>query len=322
MIRHFRTWASLALLLFAPTAPADDASAIHGFSTDGAAAQRQLEERFDAQLDAGNLRQWMEKLTAHPHPVGSPHGKANAELMAGLFRSWGYETRIETFNVLFPTPKTRLLELLEPTPYKAKLVEPPVPGDRTSLQQNEALPPYNAFSIDGDVTGELVYVNYGVPDDYEELELRGVDVRGKIVIARYGGSWRGIKPKVAAEHGAIGCILYSDPADDGYAAGDVYPRGGYRNSDGVQRGSVMDFTPYGGDPLTPLVGATDDAQRLSLSELEVLTKIPTLPISWADARPLLEALDGHLAPAGSTTSRITSLSIEPSSAGSSASQAA
>ncbi len=302
MIRPIRTWTSLvflfALQLFAAAAPADDAPAIHGFSAEGAAAQRQLEKRFDAELDADNLRVWMEKLTAHPHPVGSPHGEANTELMVELFRSWGYEARIETFKVLFPTPKIRLLELLEPTSYKAKLIEPPIPGDRTSLQQDETLPPYNAFSIDGDVTGELVYVNYGLPDDYEELALRGVDVRGKIVIARYGGSWRGVKPKVAAEHGAIGCILYSDPADDGYGVGDVYPKGGYRNSDGVQRGSVMDFTPYGGDPLTPLVGATEDAERLKLEDLEVLTKIPTLPISHADARPLLEALGGHVAPAG------------------------
>ena len=133
------------------------------------------------------------------------------------------ETQIEQFKVLFPTPKTRVVELIEPEKYTATLSEPGIPEDHTSGQQNEQLPTYNAYSIDGDVTGELVYVNYGVPKDYDELKLRGIDVKGKIVIARYGASWRGVKPKVAAEHGAIGCIIYSDPSGDGYYQGDVYP---------------------------------------------------------------------------------------------------
>ena len=167
----------------------------------------------------------------------------------------------------------------------------------TPHQPREQLPTFNAYSTDGDVTGDLVYVNYGVPKDYDELERRGIDVKGKIVIARYGGSWRGIKPKVAAEHGAVGCIIYSDPHEDGYFQGDVYPRGGYRNENSAQRGSVADMPFYAGDPLTPGVGATPKAKRLALKDAKTITKIPVLPIGYADAQPLLEALSGQMAPA-------------------------
>jgi N-acetylated-alpha-linked acidic dipeptidase len=238
----------------------------------------------------------MQRLASRPHHVGSPNGQANAEWMAGLFRSWGYETRIETYQVLFPTPKSRLVEMLAPRPFRASLVEPALPEDMTSDQSGEQLPSYNAYSIDGDVTGELVYVNYGVPEDYEELERRGIDIKGRIVIARYGRSWRGIKPKVAAEHGAIGCLIYSDPRDDGYFAGDAYPKGGYRGAASAQRGSVADMPLYPGDPLTPGVAALADARPLALKDAATLTKIPVLPISHGDARPLLEALGGPVAP--------------------------
>ncbi|NJL29397.1 MAG: M28 family peptidase, partial [Thermoanaerobaculia bacterium] len=269
---------------------------LDGFDAEGSTAQRALEAKLDATIDAGNLRAWMQEMTTHAHHLGSAKGKANAELMAGLFKSWGYETRIETFQVLFPTPKLRRLEMTAPTRFVATLSEPAVPGDTTSAQQGEQLPTYNAYSADGDVTGELVYVNYGVPEDYEVLALHGIDVEGKIVIARYGGSWRGIKPKVAAEHGAIGCIIYSDPKGDGYYEGDVYPKGGWRGERSVQRGSVMDFTEHNGDPLTPLIGATADAPRIPRERSSAITKIPTLPISYADAQPLLAALDGHVVP--------------------------
>ncbi|HVR95056.1 MAG TPA: transferrin receptor-like dimerization domain-containing protein, partial [Thermoanaerobaculia bacterium] len=216
----------------------------------------------------------------------------------GLFRSWGYDTRIEEFQVLFPTPKVRLLEMTAPTPFTAALAETPVPGDPTSGQTAEQLPTYNAYSIDGDVTGEVVYVNYGVPGDYEELARRGIDVKGKIALARYGGSWRGIKPKVAAEHGAVGCLIYSDPRDDGYFQGDPYPKGGWRPEQGAQRGSVADMPTHPGDPLTPFVGATRDAKRLPRDKAETLTRIPVMPISYADALPLLKALGGPMAPQG------------------------
>ena len=280
----------------APAAPPAGQEPMLGFSNERATAQRELEARFDSHLKADNLREWMKRLSARPHHVGSPYGKENAELMVGLFRSWGYDARLEEFHVLLPTPRVRLVEMLEPTPFKASLTEPALPEDATSGQAAEQLPTYNAYSIDGDVTGELVYVNYGVPRDYEELARRGVDVKGKIVLARYGGSWRGIKPKVAAEHGAVGCIIYSDPQDDGYYYGDIYPKGGYRPEHGVQRGSVVDMPTHPGDPLTPFVGATKDAKRLKREEAATLTKIPVLPISSADALPLLRALGGPIAP--------------------------
>jgi len=282
----------------APDAAGAPATALLGFDVATTRSERELEAKFDAGLRRDDLREWMQHLTARPHHVGSPYGAQNAEYLAGLFRSWGYDTQVETFDVLFPTPKLRRLELVAPTRYVAKLQEPVVREDGTSGQTKEQLPTFNAYSIDGDVTGELVYVNFGVPRDYEQLERRGIDVRGKIVLARYGGSWRGIKPKVAAEHGAIGCILFSDPHEDGYFQGDVYPKGGYRSEDAAQRGSVADMPLYAGDPLTPGIGATATAQRLPLNEVATLTKIPVLPISYRDAQPLLAALGGPLAPEG------------------------
>ncbi|HET9226901.1 MAG TPA: M28 family peptidase, partial [Thermoanaerobaculia bacterium] len=285
----------LALFLVAAS-PAPPAGPMLGFSEEGAAKQRELEKRFDSQLKAENLREWMKRLSARPHHVGSAYGKDNAEFMANLLRSWGWDARLEEFHVLFPTPTERVLEMVAPTRFTAKLAEPALPEDSTSGQTGEQLPTYNAYSIDGDVTGELVYVNFGVPADYDELERRGVDVKGRIVIARYGGSWRGIKPKVAAEHGAIGCIIYSDPREDGYSQGDPYPKGGWRPEDGAQRGSVADMPVHPGDPLTPFVGATRDAKRLKKEEAATLTKIPVLPISYADALPLLRALEGPVAP--------------------------
>ena len=273
------------------------AQKIMGFTDANAAKQLQWEKQFDAQLNPKNQDTWMQFLTSHPHHVGSPQGKLNAEYIAGLLRSWGYQTEITNYYVLFPTPKFRQLELLGAKPYKAKLEESTLSADKTSGQKTEQLPSYNAYSADGDVTAELVFVNRVIPADYEELEKMGVSVKGKIVIAKYGGSWRGIKPKVAAEHGAIGCLIYSDPADDGYGIGDTYPEGGYRPKDGVQRGSVMDMPVYPGDPLTPNIGATKDAKRLAIKDAPTIMKIPVLPISWEDALPLLQSLKGEVVPA-------------------------
>jgi N-acetylated-alpha-linked acidic dipeptidase len=268
-----------------------------GFTDAGSEKQKGLEKQFDAQMNAQNLDIWMKFLSSHPHHVGSAKGKANADYMADLYRQWGYQTEISTYYVLFPTPKTRVLELLGSKPYKAKLEEPSLTEDKTSGQKSEQLPSYNAYSADGDVTSELVFVNRGIPADYEELERMGIDVKGKIVIAKYGGSWRGIKPKVAAEHGAIGCLIYSDPADDGYVQGDTYPDGPFRRADAVQRGSVMDMPVYPGDPLTPDVGATKNAKRLDIKDVKTIMKIPVLPISYEDALPLLRSLGGPVAPA-------------------------
>ncbi|MGZ5433486.1 MAG: M28 family peptidase, partial [Thermoanaerobaculia bacterium] len=284
-----------ALLLTTTALTAQPApTPIYGFKD--SAKQHALEKQFDAKLNRDNLRNWMKRMTARPHHLGSAFGKENAEFMAALFKSWGYETNIERFDVLFPTPKTRVVELIAPQRYTAQLAEPALAEDATSDQADEILPPYNAYSVDGDVTGDLVYVNYGVPKDYEVLAQNGVDVKGKIVIARYGGSWRGIKPKVAAEHGAIGCIIYSDPRDDGYFEGDVYPGGAYRSEHSAQRGSVADMPVYSGDPLTPGVGATKDAKRLDRNAATTLTKIPVLPISYGDALPLLRNLGGPRVP--------------------------
>lgn len=283
----------LGILLF----QAASAQKIMGFTEANAVKQISWEKQFDAELKSSNLDEWMKFMTSHPHHVGSPQDKANAEYMANLFRSWGYQAELASYDVLFPTPKTRQLELLSAKPFKARLDEPVLAADHTSGLKTEQLPPYNAYSADGDVTAELVFVNRGIPADYDELARMGIDVRGKIVIAKYGGSWRGIKPKVAAEHGAIGCLIYSDPADDGYAVGDLYPDGGYRPKDGVQRGSVMDMPVYPGDPLTPNVGATKDAVRLDRKDAVTIMKIPVLPISYADALPLLQALTGPVAPA-------------------------
>ena len=285
----------LATLTLLSAAPADP-DQLTGFTRENAQAERQWEQKFRAIPDPQKIRDNMQRLAARPHNVGSPYDKDNAEWLLATFKQWGLDAKIETFDVLFPTPKQRAVELVEPKKYVAKLEEPNIAVDPTSSQKAEQLPTYNAYSIDGDVTAPLVYVNYGVPDDYEKLDRLGISVKGAIVIARYGGSWRGIKPKVAAEHGAVGCIIYSDPKDDGYFQGDVYPVGPFRNEWGVQRGSVADMPLYPGDPLTPGVGATADAKRLALNEAKTITKIPVLPISYGDAQPLLAELAGPVAP--------------------------
>ena len=269
---------------------------IPGFPAAGAAAETQLEQRFDAGLSAAELRAWMEQMSSEPNHVGSAHDKANAEFQLEKFREWGWDASIETFSVLYPTPRELSVELVAPTHSVVRLSEPPIAGDRTSAKVAGELPAYNVYGADGNVTAELVYVNQGMPDDYLELEREGVNVKGRIVLTRYGGGWRGLKPKLAYEHGAVGCLIYSDPLDDGYGAGDPYPKGGYRPRDGVQRGSVQDMVMYAGDPLTPGVGATPEAERLPIKEAKTILKIPVLPISYAAAEPLLAALGGRVAP--------------------------
>ncbi|UXE68011.1 MAG: M28 family peptidase [Chryseotalea sp. WA131a] len=288
-------YSALVVLLMVSTLSFSQKS-ILGYSKESGEAQLKAEEKFDSYLSTKNIEDWIKRLSARPHHVGSPYGKANAEYMRDLFKSWGYDAELETYYVLFPTPKSRLLELMGSNPYKAKLEEPALKEDGTSNQKSEQLPVYNCWSPDGDVTGELVFVNYGVPDDYIQLERMGIDVKGKIVIAKYGGSWRGIKPKVAQEHGAIGCIIYSDPQGDGYFQGDVYPKGPFKNEFGAQRGSVLDMPIYPGDPLTPNYGSTQEAKRIDRKDAPNLLKIPVLPISYSDAKPLLQALGGPVAP--------------------------
>ena len=299
MTSSCRRTSGLLLMTLVATAPlgaqsAPPPSPVRGFPGAMLAAQRMREDVLRAVPDPDTLRAQLIALSAFPHEAGTDRSRRVAEAILSRFRAFGLDASIEQFEALMPRPLSRSLQLLSPERYTAQLREPSVPGDPTSGQQ-EQLPTFNAYSPDGDVSAELVYVNYGVPDDYRILDSLGISVRGKIVIARYGGSWRGVKPKVAAEHGAIGCLIYSDPHEDGYFGGDVFPDGPWRPADGVQRGSVSDML-YEGDPLTPGVGATRDAKRLAVKDVEVLTRIPVMPLSWADAEPLLRELGGPMAP--------------------------
>jgi N-acetylated-alpha-linked acidic dipeptidase len=269
---------------------------LRGYTPEHAAAEVQWEQKFREMPDPARVRETMRRMSARPHHVGSPYDKDNAEWLVAQLKSYGLDAKIEQFDALFPTPKSRRLELLGPEKFQATLEEPAVKVDPTSDQKKEQLPTYNAYSRDGDVTAPLVYVNYGAPADYEELARMGISVKGAIVIARYGQTWRGIKPKVAAEHGAVGCIIYSDPRDDGYFRGDTYPDGPMRPAEGVQRGSVMDMPVYPGDPQTPGIGAVAGAKLIPLDQVQTITKIPVLPISYADATPFLKSLRGELVP--------------------------
>ncbi len=270
---------------------------ISGFEPSAVAGQLNIESTFDKVLSAENIGRQIQRLSARPHHLGSVGGKAVADSILSAFRSYGWDADLNVYQVLFPTPKTRLLEMITPVKYKATLKERAFKEDATSGQPGQ-LPTYNAWSADGDVTAPLIFVNYGLPADYEMLDRMGISVKGKIVIVKYGRSWRGIKPKLAQEHGAVGCIIYSDPADDGYTAGDVYPKGAFKNEFGVQRGSVMDMPVYPGDPITPGIGATENAKRIDRKEAKNLLKIPVLPIGYHDAEPLLRSLEGRVVPSG------------------------
>lgn len=287
----------VAAFLVAGSSFGQTAGSITGFSKAGVTSQYETERNFDANLRASNVDKYMRDMSAVPHHVGSAGGKAVADYILNKFKAWGYDAEQEIFYVLFPTPKTRLLEMNGTRNFKASLKEPALKEDATSSQAATQLPVYNCYSADGDVSGPLVFVNYGVPADYDKLARMGIDVKGKIVIAKYGQSWRGIKPKVAQEHGAIGCIIYSDPKEDGYYQGDVYPKGPFKPEFGAQRGSVEDMPVYPGDPLTPGFAATKDAKRQERTEASNLLKIPVMPVSYADAKPLLESLEGPVVPA-------------------------
>jgi N-acetylated-alpha-linked acidic dipeptidase len=259
-------------------------------------SEAEVEHKFEAMIHPSDLRDWMKSLASEPNHVGSPHDKANAEQILAWFKQWGWDAHIERFWVLYPTPISETLELVGQNPYKATLQEPPIPGDTSSTATEPALPAYAVYQGDGDVSAPLVYVNYGMQDDYKTLQRLGVSVKGAIVVTRYGGGWRGLKPKLAYQHGAVGCIIYSDPGNDGYAVDETYPAGPMRPPRGIQRGSVSDISLYPGDPLTPGVAATKDAKRLKISDAPTILKIPTLPISYADAQVFLEHLGGPVAP--------------------------
>ena len=284
-----------AVLATAPVAAQTGRGAIRGFTSDSAKAQREMEAKMASIPRAANVREYIRVMSEEPHHTGSKAGLEVAQYVLDKFKTWGLDAEFHKFEGLMPTPRERHLELLAPESYVAKLEEPALPEDKDSSDEGQ-LPSFNAYSPDGDVTGQIVYVNYGMPADYEVLDELGIDVKGKIVLARYLGGWRGIKPKVAAEHGAIGCIIYSDPRDDGYFHGDAYPDGPYRSKWSVQSGSTMDMPIHPGDPLTPGWGAEPGGKRLEISESKTLPKIPVLPISYGDALPILRNLGGPVAP--------------------------
>ncbi len=290
-----RLWSSLFLLALAAYAQAPAAAPIRGFPPQQWKAEHDREEQAKAIPQQERLRIYMDRMAAKPHHAGSPGSKAVAEYLSAQLTEWGLDTRIETFEALIPYPTTRTLEMTAPVRFRAKLAEPPIPEDPSTSQEGQ-LPTFNAYGASGDITAPLVYVNYGLPEDFAYLKKLGIDVNGKIVIARYGRSWRGLKPKLAEENGAVGCLIYSDPHEDGFFQNDVYPKGPMRPADGVQRGSVMDMAIYPGDPLSPGWASEPGAKRLDREEAKTLLKIPVLPISWADALPLLEQLSGPVVP--------------------------
>jgi len=283
-------------LLAATSVVAQAADTIRGFTKENSDRQYALEKAFDGQINVQNMDDWMKYMTSRPHATGQPFDKEVADFIAAKYRKWGYDTEVVQYNVLMPTPKVRIVELVEPIQWSASLEEDAVDDDPTS-DQDERLPVYHSYSPDGDVTAEVVFVNQGLRADYEDLARKGISVKGKIILAKYGGSWRGIKPKMAEEFGAIGTLIYSDPEDDGYGQGDIYPLGPWKHESGAQRGSIMDLPTRPGDPLTPYVGATADAERIALEDVEIFVGIPTLPISYKDALPILKALSGPVAPA-------------------------
>jgi N-acetylated-alpha-linked acidic dipeptidase len=287
--------ASICTVIFGSAAATQPVPPLRGFTAQDSLAQRHVEEQFRAIPKPENNREYMRAITEDPHHAGSPASRKVAEYILGQFKSWGLNASIESFEALMPYPTERLVEMVAPERYELKLKEPAVSQDKDSTDPG-GLPTFNAYSADGDVTAELVYVNFGTPEDYEQLAKLGVDVKGKIAIARYGKSWRGIKPKVAYEHGAVGCIIYSDPHEDGFFPGDVYPDGAYRPEFGVQRGSVMDMPIHPGDPLTPGKAAEPGTARLDRAAAATILKIPVLPISYGDALPLLRNLKGPIAP--------------------------
>ena len=283
---------SLVILLCQPAFAADS---IHGFPEDEAKLRQPFEERLRAMAESNKIREFMTRIASKPHHAGSPASKAVAEYALAKFKDFGLDASIESFDVLLPYPTQRSLEMVSPVRYTARLREPTVKDDPDSNDSNQ-LPSYNSYSANGDLTAQVVYANYGLPEDYAYLKSKGIQVKGKIALVRYGRSFRGLKPKVAAEHGAVGCLIYSDPKDDGYFQGDTYPKGPFRPPGGIQRGSVMDLPTYPGDPLTPGKPSIPGVPRLKLDEARNVQKIPVMPISWEDAKPILEQINGEVAP--------------------------
>ena len=270
-------------------------SRIRGFSAAASAAEAARERELKAMPTAKAAEADFDVMTAEPHHTGSPYEIKLADYVSDQFKQIGIESTKYEYSVLLPWPKQRRIDIVAPDQVRLEVEEEKIRGDQWADKPG-ILPAYTAYSPSGDVTGEIVYVNFGIPSDYETLDKLGISVKGKIVLARYGGSWRGIKPKVAAEHGAIACIIYSDPHEDGYFQGDVYPDGPFRGWGMIQRGSVMDMPRYPGDPSTPDRPSKAGVERLPMDKIETFAPIPVQPMSYRDGVELLKRLKGPVAP--------------------------
>lgn len=271
---------------------------LDGFTVESSATERNWESEFRAIPEASAAREHLRRLTAQPHVAGTKEDYDTAIYVRDQIRSYGISSELKEYDVLLPYPKQpSIVELVAPRRERLTLKEAVVPEDPSSSNPR-IIPLFNGYSASGDVTAPLVYVNYGLPPDYDALKKIGVDVKGKIVLARYGNSFRGVKAKVAQDNGAVGLIIYSDPADDGYMQGDVFPKGPWRPASSAQRGSVQFLSTAPGDPLTPGVPAIPGTPRLKMEEVTTLTRIPVQPISYGDARRLLEPLQGAVRPRG------------------------
>jgi N-acetylated-alpha-linked acidic dipeptidase len=271
------------------------AARIRGFSAAASAAEVQRERELKAAPSPSLAEADFDVMTAEPHHVGSPYEIKLAGYVADTFQQFGLEASRYEYSVLVPWPGERRIDIVAPDQLKLQVEEESIPGDKWAAMPG-ILPAYNVYSPSGDVTGDIVYVNYGIPADYDTLKALGVDVRGKIVLARYGGSWRGIKPKVAAAHGAVGCVIYSDPHEDGYFQGDVYPEGPFRGWGMIQRGSVMDMPHYPGDPSTPDRPSKPGVERIPMDKIETFSPIPVQPMSYRDGVEILKRLGGKVVP--------------------------
>jgi N-acetylated-alpha-linked acidic dipeptidase len=284
-------------VLHVSTNPAAEVIPIPGFRD--SAAESAIETRFLAVPDAKLAEEHLRVLTQAPHIAGSPEDKATAEYVAKKFREAGLETEIVEYRVWMNYPSEISVDATAPAGVQMHgPTREHVDGD--PLQDDpRVVTPYNAMSPSGDVEADVVYANYGSPDDFKKLDDLKVDVRGKIVLVRYGRNFRGVKSYVAEEHGAAGVIIYSDPADDGWRKGDKYPKGPWRPDTGVQRGSIGYMFEFSGDPTTPGVASVpglSDSQRVSPERSAQMPKVPTTPLSYHDVWPLLENLGGPESP--------------------------
>ncbi|HEU4714528.1 MAG TPA: M28 family metallopeptidase [Pyrinomonadaceae bacterium] len=287
---------SAVFLLATPLALAQ--TTIDGFNDQRAVAQRRWEERFRAVPTPNSAREHLRILTREPHIAGTKADYDTAIYVRDQLRSYGIPAELKEYDVWLNYPNApSIVELVTARRQRLNINEPVVPGDPTSSHPN-ITPLFNGYSASGDVTAPVVYANYGLPNDYDDLKKAGVDVKGKIVIVRYGNSFRGVKAKVAEDQGAIGCIIYSDPADDGYMQGDIYPKGPWRPGASGQRGSVQYLFDYPGDPLTPGRPSIPGVERLKPEEATDLTRIPVQPISYDAAKAILSLLKGPVRPRG------------------------